>query len=251
MVDEDEVPRGALAPPPRKSTLLRVDDAETDIPSVAGSQPISISTHPLHATLQTRYIQRFDRTWKKPRASFVESNTSSWEDGHALDAPSYDEESPRNIVRGETSTQDEQDLDKGPPPTTTRKPSWHGYPQGLKTEIQAQTSMVKGTTTRTPMDSNILMAHKHTSAAESTLQQEIYEATGSGQQDKSLWQSAYQSAQSKLQSELNIRISLDRYIQTMCAPGRELLRRELVRKTLSILKYKKAKVKLKLKRQSN
>jgi len=256
MVDEDEVPRGALAPPPRKSTLLRVDDAETDIPSVAGSQPISISTHPLHATLQTRYMQSFDRTWKKPRASLAESNTSPCEVGHTLNASTSSVGSPHDIERGKTSAQVKQDLDEGPPPTTMWQSSWKAVGTLIhKSGIQTQTSMVQGTTAPAAMGSN---SHNGILMAANALQHQVYEATGSGQRDEPLWHTAYQSAQLKLQGELNITISLNEYIQTMCAPGQELLRRELVRKTISILKYKMGKAKLKaqkttklVKRQSN
>jgi len=70
-----------------------------------------------------------------------------------------------------------------------------------------------------------------------SLRQQVHNETSQKNRQKEIWGSSYDKAVQQLSQDHNLKVPLEEYQQTMCEFGRAMLRKELTRKTVAIIKY--------------
>lgn len=71
-----------------------------------------------------------------------------------------------------------------------------------------------------------------------SLRQQIYDEASATHKDKDSWAPSFEKAVDQVSTEYNLQVPLEEYQQSMCRLGRAMLKKELLRKTVAIIKYK-------------
>lgn len=71
-----------------------------------------------------------------------------------------------------------------------------------------------------------------------SLQRQVYDVAGARHREKDTWAPSYEKAVGQVCNEYNLQVPIEQYQKSMCELGRAMLVKELLRKTVAIIKYK-------------